>query len=133
MADEVRTLAKRTQESTSEIESFIGSLQTDVNSIHKVIEDSQQKAEIAVKNSKNVEHTLQEITASISHIFSMTEQITTAIEEQSVVIQDVAQNIVNIEHKSTETTAGVSQIATTAKEQDCLATTMQGLVNIFRV
>jgi methyl-accepting chemotaxis protein len=133
VADEVRTLAKRTQESTAEIESFIGSLQSDVNSAHRVIEDSQQKAEVAVKNSKNVEHTLQEITASISHIFSMTEQIATAIEEQSVVTQDVAQNIVNIEHKSTETTAGASQIATTAREQACLATTMQGLANKFRV
>ena len=133
VADEVRTLAKRTQESTAEIESFIGSLQSDVNSAHRVIEDSQQKAEVAVENSKNVEHTLQEITASISHIFSMTEQIATAIEEQSVVTQDVAQNIVNIEHKSTETTAGASQIATTAREQACLATTMQGLANKFRV
>ena len=133
VADEVRTLAQRTQESTSEIESFISSLQTDVNAAHQVIEVSQEKASEAVGNSKNVEHTLEEITESIGYIFSMTEQIATAIEEQSVVTQDVAQSIVNIEQKSTETATGATQIATTAKEQAYLATSMQDLANRFRV
>tara|TARA_R110000803_G_scaffold44343_7_gene93917 strand:+ start:35194 stop:37173 length:1980 start_codon:yes stop_codon:yes gene_type:complete len=133
VADEVRTLAQRTQESTSEIEAFIGSLQADASAAHQVIENSQQKAIIAVENSKNVESTLQEITAAIGHIFSMTEQVATAIEEQSVVTQDVAQNIVDIEQKSTETAAGAAQIAATAKEQAYLATSMQDLASRFRV
>ena len=133
VADEVRTLAQRTQESTSEIEAFIGSLQADASAAHQVIENSQQKAIIAVENSKNVESTLQEITAAIGHIFSMTEQVATAIEEQSVVTQDVAQNIVDIEQKSTETAAGAAQIAATAKEQAYLATSMQDLASGFRV
>jgi len=133
VADEVRTLAQRTQESTSEIESFIISLQTDVNAAHQVIEVSQEKASEAVGNSKNVEHTLEEITETIGYIFSMTEQIATAIEEQSVVTQDVAQSIINIEQKSTETATGATQIATTAKEQAYLATSMQDLANRFRV
>ena len=133
VADEVRTLAKRTHQSTLEIESFIGSLQADVNAAHQVIENSQQKASVAVENSKNVEHSLQEITSTISHIFAMTEQVATAIEEQSVVTQDVAQNIINIELKSSETSAGASQIATTAKEQAYLATRMQDLANRFHI
>ncbi|MBA6295785.1 methyl-accepting chemotaxis protein [Colwellia sp. MB02u-9] len=133
VADEVRTLAKRTHQSTLEIESFIGSLQADVNAAHKVIENSQQKASVAVENSKNVEHSLQEITSTISHIFAMTEQVATAIEEQSVVTQDVAQNIINIELKSSETSAGATQIAATAKEQAYLATKMQDLANRFHI
>ncbi|MBA6225474.1 methyl-accepting chemotaxis protein [Colwellia sp. MB02u-18] len=133
VADEVRTLAKRTHQSTLEIESFIGSLQADVNAAHQVIENSQQKASVAVENSKNVEHSLQEITSTISHIFAMTEQVATAIEEQSVVTQDVAQNIINIELKSSETSAGATQIATTAKEQAYLATRMQDLANRFHI
>lgn len=133
VADEVRTLAQRTQESTSEIESFIGSLQADANSAHQVIEDSQNKASVAVENSKNVEHTLEEITHAISHIFSMTEQVATAIEEQSVVTQDVAQNIVSIEQMSAETTAGASQIASTAKEQAHLSASLQDLANRFKI
>ena len=133
VADEVRTLAKRTQQSTLEIESFIGSLQADANAAHQVIENSQQKANVAVENSKNVEHSLQEITSTISHIFAMTEQVATAIEEQSVVTQDVAQNIINIELKSSETAAGATQIAATAKEQAYLATRMQDLANRFHI
>lgn len=133
VADEVRTLAKRTQQSTLEIESFIGSLQADANAAHQVIENSQQKASVAVENSKNVEHSLQEITSTISHIFAMTEQVATAIEEQSVVTQDVAQNIINIELKSSETAAGATQIAATAKEQAYLATRMQDLANRFHI
>ncbi|MBA6340247.1 methyl-accepting chemotaxis protein [Colwellia sp. MB02u-10] len=133
VADEVRTLAKRTQQSTLEIESFIGSLQADANAAHQVIENSQQKAIVAVENSKNVEHSLQEITSTISHIFAMTEQVATAIEEQSVVTQDVAQNIINIELKSSETAAGATQIAATAKEQAYLATRMQDLANRFHI
>ena len=133
VADEVRTLAQRTQDSTSEIEAFISTLQADASAAHQVIENSQQKAIIAVENSRNVESTLQDITTSIGNIFSMTEQVATAIEEQSVVTQDVAQNIVDIEHKSTETATGAAQIAATAKEQAYLSTTMQDLASRFRV
>jgi methyl-accepting chemotaxis protein len=133
VADEVRTLAQRTQQSTLEIETFIGTLQNDASAAHQVIEESQNKAGVAVENSKNVEHTLEEITHAISHIFSMTEQVASAIEEQSVVTQDVAQNIVNIEQMSAETTTGATQIASTAKEQAKLATTMQDLANRFKV
>ena len=133
VADEVRTLAQRTQESTSEIESFIGSLQADANAAHQVIEASQDKASIAVENSKNVEHSLEGITQAVGQIFSMSEQVATAIEEQSVVTQDVAQNIVNIEQMSEETTTGATQIATTAREQAQLAVSMQDLANRFKV
>lgn len=133
VADEVRTLAQRTQESTLEIESFIGSLQADANAAHQVIEASQEKASIAVENSKNVEHSLEGITQAVGQIFSMSEQVATAIEEQSVVTQDVAQNIVNIEQMSEETTTGATQIATTAREQAQLAVSMQDLAKRFQV
>ncbi|WP_206482868.1 methyl-accepting chemotaxis protein [Thalassotalea sp. G2M2-11] len=132
VADEVRTLAQRTQESTSEIEGFINSLQNDANAAYNVIEQSQSKAGEAVSNSKDVEHTLEDITQSISQIFEMTEQVATAVEEQSVVTQDVAQNVVNIEEKSVETTAGANEIATTSKEQAILAGTLQDLANTFK-
>ncbi|GAA6204111.1 methyl-accepting chemotaxis protein [Thalassotalea sp. SU-HH00458] len=133
VADEVRTLAQRTQQSTAEIEGFITSLQSDANAAFNVIEHSQQKAADAVENSKNVEHTLEGISEAVSHIFTMTEQVATAIEEQSVVTEDVAQNVVSIEEKSTETTTGAAQIAATAKEQALLATTLQDIAKTFKV
>ncbi|MBL4899455.1 MAG: methyl-accepting chemotaxis protein [Colwellia sp.] len=133
VADEVRTLAQRTQESTAEIESFILSLQGDANAAFNVIETSQKKAEEAVKNSKNVELVLEEITESVSSIFAMTDQIATAIEEQAVVTQDVAQNVVAVEEKSMESTEGANQIAITAREQAKLATSLQDMANTFKV
>tara|TARA_R110001583_G_scaffold7158_3_gene35608 strand:- start:1825 stop:3804 length:1980 start_codon:yes stop_codon:yes gene_type:complete len=133
VADEVRTLAQRTQQSTAEIESFILSLQSDANAAFNVIEKSQKKAEDAVKNSKDVEFLLEEISDSVSTIFGMTDQIATAIEEQAVVTQDVAQNVVAVEQKSMESTEGANQIAITAREQARLATSLQDIASTFKV
>jgi len=133
VADEVRTLAQRTQESTAEIENFILSLQSDANSAFNVIETSQKKAAEAVGNSKEVEHLLEEITESVGDIFAMTDQIATAIEEQAVVTQDVAQNVVSVEEKSTETATGANQILATAKEQARLAASLQDMAGTFKV
>ncbi|QUM75818.1 nitrate- and nitrite sensing domain-containing protein [Moritella sp. 24] len=133
VADEVRTLAKRTQESTAEIESFISALQADANAAFNVIEVSQTKASEAVNNSQQVAQTLQDITGAVNEIFSMTEQVATAIEEQSVVTQDVAQNVVTIKQKSMESATGATQIAMTAKEQAQLATSLQDVAKVFKI
>ena len=133
VADEVRTLAQRTQESTSEIENFILSLQNNANSAYNVIEISQKNAAEAVENSKEVEQLLQEITVSVGDIFAMTDQIATAIEEQAVVTGDIAQNVVSVEEKSRETTAGANQILVTAKEQAVLAASLQDMAGRFKV
>ena len=133
VADEVRTLAQRTQKSTEEIENFILALQGDANAAFNVIEASQKKAEDAVVNSKNVEVVLEEITESVGTIFAMTDQIATAIEEQAVVTQDVAQNVVTVEQKSMESTEGANQIAITAKEQAKLASSLQEMAKTFKV
>ncbi len=133
VADEVRTLAQRTQESTAEIESFISALQTDANAAFNVIETSQKKALVAVESSKNVELVLGEITTSVNTIFAMTDQIATVIEEQAVVTEDVAKNVLAVEQKSMETTAGANQIAVTAKEQARLAASLQDIANTFKV
>ncbi|MEJ2765339.1 methyl-accepting chemotaxis protein [Photobacterium sp. MCCC 1A19761] len=133
VADEVRKLAQRTQESTAEIEGFINSLRSDVESAFHLIENNQTKAMAAVQDSRNVEQTLEGISESVSQIFSMTEQIATATEEQAVVTQDIAKNIMTVEDKSTESTTGAAQIASTAREQAELATTLRKLANTFKI
>ncbi|OEE19967.1 chemotaxis protein [Vibrio cyclitrophicus ZF205] len=132
VADEVRTLAQRTQESTLEIEGFISSLQSDVQTAFNVIDNSKKMSSRAVEDSRDVEQTLQDISGAVSEIFSMTEQIATATEEQAVVTQDIAQNVVVVEQKSTESTTGATQIAATAKEQAELATSLKELSNTFK-
>ncbi|MEZ8278999.1 methyl-accepting chemotaxis protein [Vibrio splendidus] len=132
VADEVRTLAQRTQESTLEIEGFISSLQSDVQTAFNVIDNSKKMSSRAVEDSRGVEQTLQDISGAVSEIFSMTEQIATATEEQAVVTQDIAQNVVAVEQKSTESTTGATQIVATAKEQAELATSLKELSNTFK-
>lgn len=131
VADEVRTLAQRTQESTSEIESYIANLQTDVNSAFNVIESSKEKASQAVENSKEVENSLKEITASVSHMFSFSDQVAAAVEEQSVVTQEVARNVINIEGQSLESVAASKQILSTAEHQAQLAMSLQDTAKEF--
>lgn len=133
VADEVRTLAQRTQQSTSEIESFISALQSDANSAFSVIENSQKMASDAVESSKNVEQTLGNITDSVTNIFAMTEQVAVAVEEQAMVTLDVAKNVVHIEQKAIETTTGSTQITATAKEQAIHAVTLQDIATMFKI
>ncbi len=131
VADEVRTLAQRTQESTSEIESYIANLQTDVNSAFNVIETSKVKASQAVSNSKEVESSLKEITGSVNHMFSFFDQVAAAVEEQAVVTQEVARNVVNIEGQSLESVAASKQILSTAEHQAQLAMSLQDTAKQF--
>ncbi|MGF1695277.1 methyl-accepting chemotaxis protein [Vibrio lamellibrachiae] len=133
VADEVRTLAQRTQQSTSEIEGFISSLQSDVQDAFNVIDSSQEKAKVAVEESKNVEQTLEGISEAVNEIFSMADQIATATEEQSVVTQDIAMNVTIVDEKSTETTTGAAQIAATAVEQAHLATSLKNLSSTYKI
>jgi methyl-accepting chemotaxis protein len=133
VADEVRTLAQRTQQSTAEIESFILRLQNDASAAFNVIEISQKKAEDAVNSSKEVELVLEDITESVSTIFAMTDQISTAIDAQAIVTQDVALNVVAVEQKSMESTEGANRIAVTAREQAQLATSLQDIARTFKV
>ncbi|WP_394138963.1 methyl-accepting chemotaxis protein [Vibrio chagasii] len=132
VADEVRTLAQRTQQSTAEIEGFISSLQSDVQTAFNVIDNSQKMSSKAVEDSREVEQTLQGISNAVSEIFSMTEQIATATEEQAVVTQDIAQNVMAVEQKSTESTTGATQIAATAKEQAELAASLKEIASTFK-
>ncbi len=131
VADEVRSLAQRTQTSTSEIESFISTLQSDVDSTFSIIDKSQQRATEAVETSTTVESSFKEITDSINEIFAMSEQIATAVEEQAVVTQDIASNVVSVEQKSTESATAAAQISMTAKEQSKLASTLKDTANSF--
>lgn len=132
VADEVRTLAQRTQESTAEIEGFVTALQTDVQSAFDVIDNSQKMSQKAVEDSRDVEQSLQSISDSVGEIFSMAEQIATATEEQAVVTQDIAKNVISVEQKSTESTTGATQIAVTARDQAELASSLKTLSNLFK-
>ncbi len=96
VADEVRTLAKRTQDSTEEIQKMIESLQVGVRQTVKVMDASQQQAAQSVEEANNAHAALEGIAAAVDTISQMSTQIATAAEEQSAVSEDINQSVVDI-------------------------------------
>lgn len=103
VADEVRTLAKRTQDSTEEIQEMIESLQAGVRQTVTVMETSQEQAAESVEQAGRAHQSLEEITQVVDSISQMSAQIATAAEEQSAVAEDINRNIVEITHVAEET------------------------------
>jgi len=132
VADEVRTLASRTQESTTEIESMIDSLQVQANAAVEAITRGQEKAHDSVKNASNAGSALNEITNSVATITSMNIQIATASEEQSSVAEEINQNVVNISHVADENAQASNQLSSSSDDLAQLASELQQLVSQFK-
>lgn len=96
VADEVRTLAKRTQESTAEIQSTIAELQHSVNATVDVIHASRVHAESSVKSAQTVGVALASIKRAVDTINEMNTQIATASEEQTSVSEEISSNVTTI-------------------------------------
>jgi len=132
VADEVRTLASRTQESTTEIESMIESLQVQARAAVDAITQGQEKASTSVDSASNAGKSLQEITDSVATITSMNIQIATASEEQSAVAEEINQNVVNISHVADENAQASNQLSTSSQDLAQLAAELQTLVSQFK-
>ncbi|TPW15720.1 MAG: methyl-accepting chemotaxis sensory transducer, partial [Halothiobacillaceae bacterium] len=96
VADEVRTLASRTQQSTEEIQKMIESLQRGTQEATGVMERSQRRAQSSVEQANNAGAALESIATAVATITNMTVQIASAAEEQNAVAEEVNSNIVNI-------------------------------------
>ncbi|PKG85710.1 methyl-accepting chemotaxis protein [Colwellia sp. 75C3] len=96
VADEVRTLASRTQESTTEIKAMIEQIQESSNLVQKAMNESQEKAISCVKNTEVANQALGNISNAVKDIMDRNIQIAAAIEEQSVVIEEINKNTTHI-------------------------------------
>jgi len=132
VADEVRTLASRTQESTQEIRTMIESLQHGSNDAVKAMQTSQTRSQESVEQALNARSSLEAITDAITTISDMNIQIASAAEEQSGVAEEINQNIVNISHVVEQTAEGAQQTQTSSHELASLANELQGLVGQFK-
>ncbi len=132
VADEVRTLASRTQQSTTEIESMIDSLQVQANAAVDAITQGQKKAETSVQNASNAGDALNKITESVATISSMNLQIATASEQQSAVSEEINQNIVSISRVAGENTQAANQLADSSRSLEELTAELQTLVFQFK-
>lgn len=133
VADEVRTLAQRTQESTAEIESLIDALQGGAKEAVTVMTQSRDRASSTVEQARHAGESLQSITRAVGTILQMNTQIATAAEEQSSVSEEINRNVVNIQNISEQTAQGADQTATSSAELARLGEQLQNLVGQFKI
>ncbi|WP_177419908.1 methyl-accepting chemotaxis protein [endosymbiont of Lamellibrachia barhami] len=133
VADEVRTLASRTQESTAEINQIIDKLQTGSRNAVQVMTQSREHARSVVDQAELAGSSLTVIAESVSQIDQMSAQIATAAEEQSAVAEDMNRNIVRISDMANQNATGAEQTSQAGQELAHMAATLQGLVGKFRV
>ncbi len=133
VADEVRTLASRTQESTQEIEAMIEKLQSGSRDAVQVMDCSRKQAAVSVEQANAAGTALQSITESVSLISDMNTQIATAAEEQSSVAEEINKNIISVNNLGTQNAAAAHETTATSEELARLATGLQDLITQFKV
>jgi methyl-accepting chemotaxis protein len=111
VADEVRTLASRTQESTSNIESIIDELQTTAVKAVAVMNSSQNEAQQSVELTKQVHTVLNDITTVITKFQQQTHEISDAVSQQASVAEEVSRNVENVRLLTDDTVNSASNMA----------------------
>lgn len=96
VADEVRTLASRTQQSTNEIQKMIERVQSGAKESVKVMNTGREQAHMGVQQAQEASSTFEAITASVEKIVEINNQITRSIEEQSVASEEMERNVENV-------------------------------------
>ncbi|GIU51584.1 methyl-accepting chemotaxis protein [Shewanella sairae] len=133
VADEVRTLAGRTQSSTEEIVTIIAQLQERAK---RAVEATNQSCEMITTCSEQASstgQTIDEIGVSIDNIANMNIQIASACSEQSSVTEELQRNVDNIHQSSIEVAAGSNQTAQACMELSQLAVNLQEIIRQFKV
>jgi len=133
VADEVRTLASRTQESTSEIQSMIEALQTGATKAVAVMDSGKSKAPDCVVQSEEADTALETIIHAVHEAFDRSSQIASAAEEQSVVSLEISDNLESIVAIAEQTTTGSQQTASSSSEVARLAEELQQSVQEFKL
>ena len=133
VADEVRSLASRTQDSTQQIKEMIERLQSGANNAVQVMESGRTQAQENVQQAMQAEESLEVITKAVGTINDMNMQIASAAEEQSSVSEEINRNIHNISQVTEQTSRGVQQSTELCGEVSEESNQLQTLMKKFRV
>ncbi|WP_460045610.1 methyl-accepting chemotaxis protein [Pseudomonas sp. S2_H01] len=133
VADEVRALAHRTQQSTAEIEKMIGSIQAGASKAVNAMGQSSEKARASLEVAEAAGRALADISAAIVQINERNTSIATATEEQAHVAREVDRNLTSIRDLSLQTSAGANQTSAASSELSQLAVGLNQLVLNFKM
>ncbi len=133
VADEVRTLASRTQSSTAEIQQTIERLQAGAREAVQAMARSKREAEASVEQTARAGESLQRITTAMGIINDMSTQIASAAEEQTAVTQEMHKNMTSISSVSEQTANGAAETLSASQDLARLAETLQHAVRQFKV
>jgi len=133
VADEVRTLAGRTEESTKDIQKMIESLQSSAASAVSAMHEGQNKAQVSVNSAARAGESLRDINEAISNINDMNAQIATASEEQASVAEEINRNISAISELGEQSSRGAQKTASGSQDMSQLAMQAQGEVGQFKI
>jgi methyl-accepting chemotaxis protein len=133
VADEVRSLAQRTQKSTEEIEELIVGLQQGTQQVASIMDNSRSLTDSSVELTRRAGSALENITRTVSTIQAMNSQIATAAEQQSAVAEEINRSVLNVRDVSEQTAAASEETATSSTELARLGTHLQALVGRFQV
>ncbi|WP_300725101.1 methyl-accepting chemotaxis protein [Pseudomonas sp.] len=133
VADEVRSLAQRTQKSTEEIEELIAGLQSGTLQVSSSMDNSRALTDNSVELTRRAGESLGNITRTVSAIQGMNQQIAAAAEQQSTVAEEINRSVLNVRDVSEQTAAASEETAASSIELARLGTHLQTLVGRFRV
>ncbi len=131
VADEVRALAHRTQQSTSEIERMVGSIQGGTEQAVNSMRNSTERAESTLNIAKGAGMALDTINQAIVQINERNLVIASAAEEQAQVAREVDRNLVNIRDLSVQSATGANQTSAASNELSRLAVDLNSMVARF--
>ncbi|MFJ4374929.1 methyl-accepting chemotaxis protein [Pseudomonas japonica] len=133
VADEVRALAHRTQQSTGEIEQIVAEIQSGTGRAVEAMQSSQGRASGTLDVARAAGEALELIAAAIASINQRNLVIASASEQQAQVAREVDRNLVNIRDLSLQTSAGANQTSAAAQDLSRLAVELNGMVAQFKV
>jgi methyl-accepting chemotaxis protein len=133
VADEVRALAKRTQQSTEEIERLVSALRSAAQSSVQQIQNSGELVKLAVSDALQTESALGSIAAAVSLIQQMNQQIAAAAEEQSSVAEEINRSVTSIRASADQSSLAMQGNAASSIELAQLGIELKGMVGHFRL